>query len=156
RLSNGTMKPGERLPREREREFADQLGGNVAGVRKGYHFLRAIGVVETTSGSETFVTKTHPNLVLEALIFLAPLQSFNHRESWVALRLLEVTVVGLAAQNASDDDLALIAEEVTEMYASLDDRPQYLRHDIRFHQALGAAAKNPLLATLTDMVSAML
>ena len=74
----------------------------------------------------------------------------------VARRLLEVSLAGLAAKNASEDDLAIIAEEVTEMYASLDDRPEYLRHDIRFHHALGVAAKCPFLVTLNDMVCAML
>jgi GntR family transcriptional repressor for pyruvate dehydrogenase complex len=153
-LSIGIVKPGQRVPSERD--LAGELGVNRADVRKGIRFLRAIGVVETRSGSGTFVTSQPPNLELEALTLFAPLQSFNQRESWAARRLLEVGLVGLAAKNASGDDFAMIAEEVTEMYASLDDRSAYLRHDIRFHHALGIAAKNPVLSTLSDMVSAML
>jgi len=55
RLSSGAVKPGERLPSERE--FADQLGVNVAGVRMGYHVLRAIGVVETKSDQSTSASR---------------------------------------------------------------------------------------------------
>jgi len=154
RLAKGAVRPGERLPSERE--LASELRVNLPGLRKAIHLLKAMGVVETRSGCGTFVTKSPPCLEQEALSLLAPLLSFSERESWVARRLLEVSLVGLAAKNASEDDLAILAEEVTEMYASLDDRTEYLRHDIRFHQALGIAAKNPVLATLTEMVSAML
>ena len=153
-LSNGAVKPGERLP-SRE-HLAGELGVNLDGVRKGFRFLRAVGVLETRSGPGIFVARQPPALELEALALFAPLQSFDQKRSWVARRLLEVSLAGLAAKNASEDDLAMIAEEVTEMYASLDDRPEYLRHDIRFHHALGVAAKDPFLATLSDMVCAML
>jgi GntR family transcriptional repressor for pyruvate dehydrogenase complex len=154
RLSRGVVKPGERLPNERQ--LAADLGVNILAVRKGLHILKAMGVVESRSGAGTYVTNSPPTLELEALTLLAPLQTFSQKESLVARRLLEVSLAGLAAKNASEDDVAAIAEEVTEMYASLEDPVEYLRHDIRFHHALGVAAKNPVLATLTDMVAAVL
>ncbi len=42
------------------------------------------------------------------------------------------------------------------MYAALDNPQEYLIHDIRFHQAIGAASGNPILATLVEMVSSVM
>ena len=60
-----------------------------------------------------------------------------------------------AAERASDDQIATIAEEVTGMFASLDDAQAFLIHDIRFHRAVAAASGNPILASLVEMVSAL-
>jgi GntR family transcriptional repressor for pyruvate dehydrogenase complex len=72
-----------------------------------------------------------------------------------ARRALEVGVAGLAAERATDDHIATIAEEVTGMFASLDDAHAFLIHDIRFHRAVAAASGNPILASLVEMVSAL-
>jgi GntR family transcriptional repressor for pyruvate dehydrogenase complex len=47
-----------------------------------------------------------------------------------------------------------MAEEVTEMFASLDDPEGYLVHDVRFHRAVAAGCANRVLAALMEMVSA--
>jgi GntR family transcriptional repressor for pyruvate dehydrogenase complex len=67
--------------------------------------------------------------------------------------VLEVGVAGLAAERATGDQLATISEEITGMYASMDDAQAFLVHDIRFHHAVAAAAGNPILASLVEMVS---
>ena len=152
-LDLGKVKPGERLPSERE--LARAFGVSRVGVRAGLHLLKAMGVVEVR-GFGTYVSSSPPKLEREPLGLLASLQVFRCEEILIARRLLEVGLAGLAAQNATEDDLALMAEEVTEMYASLEDRSEYLLHDIRFHRALAFASRNPTLATLTDMVSAVL
>ena len=41
------------------------------------------------------------------------------------------------------------------MFASVDDAPSFLVHDIRFHRAVAAACRNPILASLVEMVSAL-
>jgi GntR family transcriptional repressor for pyruvate dehydrogenase complex len=64
-------------------------------------------------------------------------------------------VAGLSAERATDDQIATIAEEVTGMFASLDEAQTFLIHDIRFHRAVAAASGNPILASLVEMVSAL-
>jgi GntR family transcriptional repressor for pyruvate dehydrogenase complex len=48
-----------------------------------------------------------------------------------------------------------ISDETTEMFAALDAPEAFLEHDIRFHQAVAAAAANPILGSLVEMVSKM-
>ena len=62
----------------------------------------------------------------------------------------------LAAEHATGEQLATLADEIAEMYANLNDPQQYLVHDICFHRAVAAASNNPTLVTLVEMVSAVM
>jgi GntR family transcriptional repressor for pyruvate dehydrogenase complex len=73
-----------------------------------------------------------------------------------ARSILEVGAAALAAEHATGEQLATLADEIAEMYANLNDPQQYLVHDICFHRAVAAASNNPTLVTLVEMVSAVM
>ena len=150
-IERGELRPGDRLPPERE--LAVQLGVSRPSVRAGLRSLAAIGILQTRHGAGTFITDGPPTLGTEPLSFLAALHGFTQDEMYEARRALEVGVAGLAAERATDDQIATIAEEVTSLFASLDEPQSFLRHDIRFHRAVAAASGNPILASLVEMVS---
>jgi GntR family transcriptional regulator, transcriptional repressor for pyruvate dehydrogenase complex len=152
-IERGELRPGDRLPAERE--LAVQLGVSRPSVRAGLRSLAAIGVLQTRHGAGTFITDGPPTLGSEPLSFLAALHGFTRDEMFEARRALEVGVAGLAAERATDEQIATIAEEVTGMFASLDDAQSFLIHDIRFHRAVAQASGNPILASLVEMVSAL-
>src|SRR3954447_20008319 len=152
-IERGELRPGDRLPPERE--LAVQLGVSRPSVRAGLRSLSAIGILQTRHGAGTFITDGPPTLGAEPLSFLAALHGFTRDEMFEARRALEVGVAGLAAERANDEQIATIAEEVTGMYASLDDTQAFLIHDIRFHRAVATASGNPILASLVEMVSAL-
>jgi GntR family transcriptional regulator, transcriptional repressor for pyruvate dehydrogenase complex len=149
----GELRPGDRLPAERE--LAVQLGVSRPSVRAGLRSLSAIGVLQTRHGAGTFITDGPPTLGSEPLSFLAALHGFTRDEMFEARRALEVGVAGLAAERANDEQIATIAEEVTGMFAALDDPQTFLIHDIRFHRSVADASGNPILASLVEMVSAL-
>ncbi len=152
-IDQGRLKPGDRLPAERE--LALQVGVSRPSVRAGLRALAAMGVVQSRHGAGTFIRSGPPSLGSEPLSFLAALHGFTRDEMFEARRVLEVGVAGLAAERATGEHLAAIAEEITGLYASLDDPHAFLRHDIRFHRAVAAASGNPILASLVEMVSAL-
>ena len=41
------------------------------------------------------------------------------------------------------------------MFATCDDPQAFLLHDIRFHDAVGTASGNPILASVVEMISAI-
>jgi hypothetical protein len=86
---------------------------------------------------------------------MAALHGFTKEEMFEARRVLEVGAVRLAAERATGQDLAAIAEEMAGMFASLDQPLTFLVHDITFHRAIAHASHNPILASLIEMVSAM-
>ncbi|MGH9799842.1 MAG: FadR/GntR family transcriptional regulator [Blastocatellia bacterium] len=153
-ISGGQIHPGDRLPAERE--LSKQLGISRPSLRAGLRMLVARGVLRSRHGSGTYVADGPPSLDSDQLSFLAELHGFTFDQMFEARQVLEVEVAGLAAERAMAEHLATIAEEVTEMYAALDDPQQYLIHDIRFHRAIASASGNPILATLVEMVSAVM
>ena len=72
-----------------------------------------------------------------------------------ARRTLEVSIVRMAAESAAPEDLAGISDAVTGMFATCDDPQAFLLHDIRFHDAVGKASGNPILASVVEMISAL-
>ena len=72
-----------------------------------------------------------------------------------ARRILEVGAAGLAADRATPEQLATLAEEVASLFASMQDPQRFLFHDINFHRSLAGASGNPIVASLVEMVSAL-
>lgn len=152
-LERRELKAGDRLPAERA--LAQRTGVSRSSVRIGLRALAAMGVIQSRHGSGTFITDGPPALESEPLQFLAALHGVNRATMFEARRLLEVGVAGLCAERASGDALVAMAEEVANMFASLDDPQAFLVHDIRFHRAIAAACGNPILASLVEMVSGL-
>ncbi|MPZ16328.1 MAG: FCD domain-containing protein [Luteitalea sp.] len=152
-LEQGLLKPGDRLPPERQ--LAVEAGVSRSSVRVGLRALATMGVIQSRHGSGTYVVDGPPMLESEPLRYLATLHGFSRDEMFEARRLLEVGVAGLSAERATGEDLAAIAEEVTSMFASIEIPHDFLVHDIRFHRAVAAASGNPILASLVEMVSAV-
>ena len=150
----GKLKPGDRLPPERE--MAKQLGISRASLRTGLRFLSASGVLSSRHGSGTYIAAGPPLLDSQPLSMLAALHGFTTDKMFEARRLVEVAVAGLAAENATDQQLRLMSDEVTETYAALDNPQEYLVHDFGFHRAVAAASGNPILAAFMEMVADIL
>ncbi|HEY3350091.1 MAG TPA: FadR/GntR family transcriptional regulator [Thermoanaerobaculia bacterium] len=152
-LEAGQLKPGDRLPTERD--LAIQMGVSRPSVRSGLRSLQTMGIVRSLQGSGTFITDGPPQLGDGPLRFLAALHGFTRDEMFEARRLLEAGTAGLSAERATPEQMATMAEEVTGMFASLDDPQRFLVHDIQFHRAVAAGSQNPVLSTLIDTVAAI-
>jgi GntR family transcriptional repressor for pyruvate dehydrogenase complex len=152
-IEKGQLRPGDRLPAERD--LAGQIGVSRPTVRAGLRALAAMGVVQSRHGSGTYIPDGPPVLAPEPLSFLAALHGFTHGEMYEARRILEVGAAGLAAERATPDHVATLAEEVADLFASLESPQVFLVHDINFHRAIAAASGNPIVASLVEMVSTL-
>lgn len=152
-IERGEAGPGARLPSERE--LAARIGVSRPSVRAGLQALAAMGVIHTRHGAGTFIAAGPPMLATGPLSFLVALHKFTAEEMFEARRVLEIAATGLAAERATGEDLAAIADEMASMFASLGDPQTFLVHDIRFHRAVATASQNPILASLVEMISAM-
>jgi GntR family transcriptional repressor for pyruvate dehydrogenase complex len=152
-IERGALRPGDRLPPERE--LAHELGLSRPTVRAGLHALSAMGVTESRQGAGTFITGGPPRLGAGPLSFLAALHGFTRDQIFEARKILEVGAAGLAAELGLADRLAPMAEEVTGMFANLSEPQTFLVHDIRFHRAVAAAGGNPVVLALVEMVSSL-
>ena len=152
-IERGALKPGDRLPAERD--LATQIGVSRPTIRAGLRTLAAMGVVRSRHGSGTYIPEGPPALNTDALSFLAALHGFTREEMYEARRILEVGAAGLAAERATAEQVATLAEEVASLFASMQEPRVFLVHDINFHRGVAAASGNPIVASLVEMVSAL-
>jgi len=153
-IEKGELRPGDRLPPERE--LALKLRISRSSLRAGIGFLSAMGVLKSRHGAGTFVSEGPAALDASSLSVLGALHGFQPWQMFEARIALECSLAGLAAERATEENLAILAEEVADMYAALDDAQEYLIHDIRFHRTVAAAAGNPILAALMETITAAL
>jgi GntR family transcriptional regulator, transcriptional repressor for pyruvate dehydrogenase complex len=152
-IERGELKPGDRLPAERD--LATEIGVSRPTIRAGLRTLAAMGVVRSRHGSGTYIPEGPPALNTDALSFLAALHGFTREEMYEARRILEVGAAGLAAERATAEQVATLAEEVASLFAAMQEPRVFLVHDINFHRAVAAASGNPIVASLVEMVSAL-
>lgn len=152
-IERGELKPGDRLASERD--LVQAIGVSRPSVRAGLRSLAAMGVVTTRQGARTFITAGPPALVNEPLGMLTALHGVTREELFEVRRVLEVSSVALAAKRATGDQLAAMSDEITGMYASLDDPQEFLRHDVRFHRAVASGSNNVVLSALIEMVASL-
>jgi GntR family transcriptional regulator, transcriptional repressor for pyruvate dehydrogenase complex len=153
-ISSGEVHPGDRLPPERE--LARKLKISRSSLRAGIGFLSAMGVLKSRHGAGTFVSSGPPALDSSSLSVLGALHGFLPWQMFEARLVLESNVAALAAERATDEHIAELAEEVAEMYAALTDPQEYLIHDVRFHRTVARASGNPILGALMETITANL
>lgn len=155
-IHSGELRPGDRLPPERD--LAKILGVSRPTLRAGIHSLAAVGILHSRQGAGTFVVKAEgvPSLDSSPLRLMASLHGFTSAEMFEARRALEMAIACLAAENATSEHMATMAEEIAGMYAALDNPEQYLVHDLSFHQVVAAASGNRILTALMNMVATTL
>ena len=153
-IAKGEVRPGDRLPPERE--LARKLKISRSSLRAGIGFLSAMGVLKSRHGAGTFVSSGPPALDSSSLSVLGALHGFLPWQMFEARLVLEANVAALAAERATDEHIAELAEEVAEMYAALTDPQEYLIHDVRFHRTIARASGNPILGALMETITANL
>lgn len=155
-IHSGELSSGDRLPPERD--LAKLLGVSRPTLRAGIRSLSTVGILQSKQGAGTFVAAADesPTLDGSALKMLSALHGFTPDEMFEARLALEMSIAGLAAERATSEQMTLMAEEITGMYASLTDPEQYLVHDMQFHQTIAAASNNRILTSLMNMVARIL
>jgi GntR family transcriptional repressor for pyruvate dehydrogenase complex len=153
-IADGLLQPGDQTPPERE--FARMLKISRASLRTGMGYLAAMGVLKVRHGVGTFVAEGPPELGKSSLNMMGALYGFQPWQMFEARVVLESQLAALAAERGTEADHSALAEEVAEMYATIDSPSDYLIHDLRFHRTIARASGNPILASLMETVTSAL
>jgi GntR family transcriptional regulator, transcriptional repressor for pyruvate dehydrogenase complex len=153
-IENGTLQPGDKIPPERE--FARTLKISRASLRTGIGYLAAMGVMKIRHGVGTFVADGPPEFGKASLSLMGALHGFQTWQMFEARIILESHLAALAAERGKEEHHAALSEEVAEMFASLEDPPNYLIHDLMFHRIISQASGNPILAALIETITSAL
>ena len=145
-VARGEFKPGDRLPPERD--LAKLLGVSRPTVREAMIALEIAGLVEVRVGAGAFVTdKASTNGAANGRLFEGV--GSSPLELVAARRTIEPEVAALAAQVATADEIAAIAETVA-LIAAAQDTPAHRSADHKFHIRIGLASHNSVLTAIVD------
>jgi GntR family transcriptional regulator, transcriptional repressor for pyruvate dehydrogenase complex len=152
---NGSLKPGDQLPAERE--LAQRLGVSRTAVREAVKALREKGLVEAYSGRGTFITDGTSQAARQSFDLMVKIGQQDGSPHLAELRLiLEPGIAALAAGRVEEEDLAAMREAVAVMDRAQKDPAAYIEADLDFHLALAEAAANPLILSLIDSIVGLL
>jgi GntR family transcriptional regulator, transcriptional repressor for pyruvate dehydrogenase complex len=150
-IENGTLKPGDKIPPERD--FARTLKISRASLRAGIGYLAALGIMKIKHGVGTFVADGPPDFGKASLSLIGALHGFQSWQLFEARSLLESGLAALAAERGKEEHHAALAEEVAEMFASVEKPTDYLIHDVLFHRIIAQASGNPILGAIMETVT---
>jgi len=145
-IQRGVYRIGDRLPPERE--LAAQMGVSRTVVREALSALQLMGVIESKTGSGSFVRKT--NIVTSAQHAQPPKQGgedFHPAHIWEARRILAGQVAALAAERLTVRALRKLKALLSRMrtLADREDYDGYAEACEEFHLAIAEATGNPVL-----------
>lgn len=145
--------PGTRLPSEPE--LAELFGVSRATVRSAVRVLQLSGILRSKSGSGTFVSQ-QADLVLETRELASVMADPQSLRALIQTRyVLEPQLAALAAEQASDDEIARLFEILRDMEDHRD-RHSLMSHGYRFHQAVAEFSHNQVLYGFCQSVSGQL
>jgi len=136
------MKAAERLPTEAV--LTEMFGASRSSVREALQALEASGIVEKRNGG-TYVADSMDECFVCPLTIMVQLNMTNISEVIQVRKLLEIEAAGLAAKNATEEQIREIDNILWLMQKPDIMTEEYIEQDIRFHLALALAAHNTVL-----------
>jgi GntR family transcriptional repressor for pyruvate dehydrogenase complex len=137
-----------------ERELADELGVSRTVIREAVRILVAKGLLETKPGVGTIVRQVTSDQLVEPLSLLLRAQeddiSIEHLHQ--VRRILEVEIAGLAAIQATEEDIAELKAVLADMESVTDIPESFAAKDADYHRGLARTTHNPLLIILLDSI----
>jgi DNA-binding FadR family transcriptional regulator len=153
-VADGRLKPGDRLPSERDLSARLNVSRNT--LREALRTLEHAGLVEMRKGATggAFVRQGHSGVIVNGLRDLYHLGAITPQQLTEARIWLSDLVVRVAAERATDADLAALEANVaaaTQANEAGDfDRRQQLHRE--FHVILARATGNPILAITMESI----
>jgi GntR family transcriptional regulator, transcriptional repressor for pyruvate dehydrogenase complex len=146
-IESNQLKPGDRLPSERELSRTFNIGRS--SLREAIKILETTGLVRTTTrGKEICLPHSAkiPELNLAADLT-------NIREVFEARKAIEIELAGLAAERASPKEIAVMRQALITEGAS---QSVVAATDIAFHRALARSAHNSVLSEVYNSITGLL
>lgn len=146
------LAPGAKIPSERE--LGDQFGVSRTVIREAVRHLAAKGVLEVQTGSGVRVANLDHKGISESIaLYLGQSGPLDAAKIHEVRETLELKTVQLAAERATDEQLAAIQASCELLATVLDDPERASIADVEFHRSIAEATDNPLFLVLVDSLA---
>jgi GntR family transcriptional regulator, transcriptional repressor for pyruvate dehydrogenase complex len=152
-IIGGAFGSTSRLPSEGD--LGNSFGVSRTVIREAMRILGAQGLVEVSQGRQARIKAADPQLVVDA--FHTYLQRSEHSllELIEVRRPLEAAIAALAAQRASEAQIAAMKEAI-DQYAAGRTLNERTEADVRFHDLLAESTANHVFQLLLKTVAELM
>ncbi|HSR22334.1 MAG TPA: FadR/GntR family transcriptional regulator, partial [Candidatus Eisenbacteria bacterium] len=142
-ISAGRIKPGDRLPPERE--LAELFKASRNSVRDAIRVLEQMGLIESRQGDGTYVRSVSAEDLAEPLALMLLQSRTQMRELWEVRRVLEPSLAEFAASRITDEELDELETILEAQRRKVEGGSTALEEDIAFHYRIAEAARNTVM-----------
>jgi len=148
------MKPGDKLPPERE--LSEMFGVSRSSIRDAIRSLELMGLVEPKQGIGTVVRE------LSAEMLVSPLSNVLMRQHQLVSELLDVRkmleppLAARAAAHASDEEIAEMEDILRRQSEKMAQGELAVEEDSEFHYAIALASGNSVVLKVLDLLMDLL
>jgi GntR family transcriptional regulator, sialic acid-inducible nan operon repressor len=156
-ILHGTLKPGDRLPPERDLQL--KFGVGRPAIREALISLQNQGLVEIMNGAPARVAMPTAEGVLQGMFpaVIQMLSTVEGQKHFQDLRLFfEVGLARRAALTVTDHDLVKLKVALDANKAAIGNRMRFIETDVAYHFVLAETTQNPVFSALHDGMSSWL
>jgi len=142
------LKPGQKIPTENE--LCEKLGVGRNSLREAMKMLSALGILEIRRGDGTYIAEKVSPSAFDSVVYSVILEGSTPDEILELRKTLDIDVLELVVNKATDDDIALLDEIQTEFHMLIQQKnfEKVAAQDLKFHYALIDIARNPLFGRI--------
>lgn len=153
-IAEGRLKPGDRLPPERE--LASAFGVSRGSVRDAIRALEVMGLVEVRQGDGTVIRELSPEVLVRPLAGVLLHKRQLLRDLLDMRRIIEPPLAARAALRARPEEVARLEEILRRQEAKMARGDLAMEEDSEFHYVIATAARNDVALRVIDVLMDLL
>jgi len=152
------LKPGDRLPSERELTDLFKVGRPT--IREALRSLESIGLIEVKQGRGSFIKEIDFSSYIvslrENVNFTRIVDTVSLEEFYSGRKMIEPAIARLVAEKHSDEDLEYLDQIIQDTRAGLDDAGgRFVKFSASFHEHLARMTRNKVVQFSMDFILTM-
>jgi GntR family transcriptional repressor for pyruvate dehydrogenase complex len=151
-IKQGSLKPGDKLPPERE--LAQAFGVSRSSVREAISAMVLVGYMEVTQGKGIFVKDDIPSPYVLSSTLRDVLDAYWTLDVIETRQIMECSLVKLAVMRAGKNDIAKLRQTLHRMEENIDNLEGFYKADFEFHNAICEATNNEIMSEMLKIIIA--
>ena len=147
-ISNGQLKPGDKIPSERE--MASELGISRQSIREALNRAEVMGLIEVRQGEGSFILSSVREPLKPPLTVIIEKEADKIFEFLEIRKLIEGWCAEKAALEATGEELDDMKEILDKMKQVVSKDKQWEALDLKLHLSIAKAAHNVIAIHIMD------
>jgi GntR family transcriptional regulator, transcriptional repressor for pyruvate dehydrogenase complex len=153
-ISSGNLKPGERLPSERD--LCKSFNTGRSSLREALRCLSIMGVLTARVGEGTSVSTDGSKFLETVMQWRFITEKYDIRNLMETRISLEGLAAASSAERATDEEIAELEDLIERMEGLVNDARRYGALDLEFHLGIAKASQNQVIYDLVSVIRGQL